>query len=326
MMLQITLDLDRLSEYVSQVLECPGKLRTLQVSQFAGGETGARLYRLDLDFHLADGGLEAISAVQKYSSEREVRVMQALGAVPETAAVPATIACGESMTAGGEGSHWFVTPLYEGTHLTFEDEVPRLVVDSLARVHAHFAARVDELGWLPRMDGRAVRRAFDAALESLRAAQGRRSDPLLARAHRALASASTDPVLSHALEALPVTLVHGDVHPWNIVCLPDGGSVLIDWGNAQVAPGMLDLANLVEIDSLNWATYLSAWEKATGEAMEGDLARLGYHWATTMINLQYLLYVAGQWPEDPEAPAGILGMVERLHGALGRLPELLRPS
>jgi thiamine kinase-like enzyme len=99
--------------------------------------------------------------------------------------------------------------------------------------------------------------------------------------------------------------------------------VLIDWGNALIAPPMLDLANLVEIDSENWETYLATWESASGEAMDPDRARLGYHWATVMVNLQYLPYCAGGWPESQDAPAAALGMVERLRAAVGALSGLL---
>ena len=128
-------------------------------------------------------------------------------------------------------------------------------------------------------------------------------------------------MLLGALEKLPVTLTHGDVHPWNIIRLPDERSILIDWGGARIAPAMLDLANLVEIDSLNWAAYLSTWEAASGIAMDVGLARLRYHWATVMVNLQYLPFRAGQWPGNEEAPVGALDMVGRLRQAIENIRE-----
>jgi aminoglycoside phosphotransferase (APT) family kinase protein len=320
--MQIRLELDELAAYGHHLLGQPAKLCAVDVSALKGGHAGAEVYRLDLTFRLANGDSRAVPLVLKNTSEREVGVMRALCDVPGASALPLTVACGEhAPLLGSEPVHWFVTPLYEGEHLTFEDEVPRPVVESLARVHAHFC--VDQLGWLPRLDGGAVGRALGGALQALAAAERRQPHALLAQAYRDLASGGQDPAVLAALAVLPATLTHGDVHPWNIVRLPGEGAVLIDWGNALVAPPMLDLANLVEIDSQNWETYLAAWKSASGEAMDPDLARLGYHWATIMINLHYLPYSAGGWPQDRDAPAAVSGMVERLQNAVRALPGLL---
>jgi aminoglycoside phosphotransferase (APT) family kinase protein len=322
--MQITLELDELTAYGNRLLGQRAKLRTLDVSELEGGHAGAEVYRVDLQFRLANGASQAVPVVLKNTSESEVGVMRALREVPGADALPLTIACGERARVPGKGSvHWFVTPLYEGEHLTFEDEVPRLVIESLARVHAHYCLRVGQLGWLRCLDGDAFHQALDGALQGLGAAQRRQPHALLAQAHGDLELAGQDPAILAALEVLPVTLTHGDVHPWNIVRLPGERAVLIDWGNALVAPPMLDLANLVEIDSENWETYLAVWERVRGEAMDPHHARLGYHWATVMINLQYLPYGAGQWPESQDAPTAVLGMVERLQDAVRAISGLL---
>jgi len=322
--MQIMLELDELAAYGNRLLGQPAELCRLDVSELKGGYAGAEVYRLDLHFRLANGASQAVSLVLKNTSESEVGVMRALRGVRGADALPLTIACGERARGPGDGPiHWFVAPLYEGEHLTFEDEVPRLVVESLARVHAHFISRVDQLGWLRRLDGDAFRQALDGALQGLEAAQRRQPHALLAQAYGDLIAAGQDPAILAAFEALPVTLTHGDVHPWNIVRLPEDRAVLIDWGNALVAPPMLDLANLVEIDSENWETYLAIWERVRGEAMDLHVARLGYHWATVMINLQYLPYSAGQWPEDEDTPPAVWGMVERLQRAVRATADLL---
>jgi aminoglycoside phosphotransferase (APT) family kinase protein len=320
--MQIRLELDKLAAYGERLLGQPARIRAVDVSPLKGGHAGAGVYRLDVHFRLANGDSRAVPLVLKNTSASEVGVMRVLREVPGASALPLTIACGEHVPIlGNEPVHWFVTPLYEGEHLTFEDEVPRPVVESLARIHAHFCAK--QLGWLPRLDGGAVRRALDGALETLAAAQHRQPHALLAQAYAGLAPAGRDPAILAALAVLPVTLTHGDVHPWNIVRLPGERAVLIDWGNALLAPPMLDLANLVEIDSENWETYLAAWESASGEAMDPDRARLGYHWATVMINLHYLPYSAEQWPQDQDAPAAVSGMVGRLQDAVRALSGLL---
>jgi aminoglycoside phosphotransferase (APT) family kinase protein len=321
--MQIALELDELAAYGQRLLGQAARLHALDISELTGGHAGAAVYRVDLRFRLAGGCAQVVPIVLKHTSEGEVRVMRALREVQGAEALPLTVACGQYAPISGSAPvHWFVTPLYEGEHLTFEDEVPRPVVESLARVHAHFS-RVVQLGWLPRLDGDTCRQVVDAALQGLSAAQQRQPHALLAQAYRELASVGEDPAVRTALAALPLTMTHGDVHPWNIVRLPGDRAVLIDWGNARLAPPMLDLANLVEIDSGNWRTYLSVWDTVTGKAMDPDLARLGYHWATVMINLQYLPYAAGQWPLDEDATAAVSGMVDRLQGAVQALSDLL---
>jgi hypothetical protein len=47
-----------------------------------------------------------------------------------------------------------------------------------------------------------------------------------------------------------------------------------------------------------------------------DLARLGYHWATVMVNLQYLPFAAGASPNN------VSGMVERATRALDMMAGL----
>jgi aminoglycoside phosphotransferase (APT) family kinase protein len=322
--MQIRLELDELAAYGERLLGQPARICAVDVSSLKGGHAEAEVYHLDAHLTLADGTSQTVPLVLKNTSASEVAVMRALREVPGASALPLTVSCGEhAPLLGNEPVHWFVAPLYEGEHLTFEDEVPRPVVESLARVHAYYAFRLDQLGWLPRLDGGAVRRALDGALRGLEAAQRRQPHALLAQAYVDLAPAGQDPAVLAALEALPVTLTHGDVHPWNIVRLPGKDAVLIDWGNARLAPPMLDLANLVEIDSENWETYLAAWASASGEAMDPDRARVGYGWATVMINLHYLPYTAGQWPQDQDAPIAVSGMVGRLQDAVRALSGLL---
>jgi hypothetical protein len=63
---------------------------------------------------------------------------------------------------------------------------------------------------------------------------------------RLLAQLTTqaDRVAQPLLEA-PVTLIHGDYWPGNIVLLADGRQVVYDWQMAGVGPGVLDLLTLI---------------------------------------------------------------------------------
>ena len=216
--MQITLNLHRLEEYARGVCRRPGELCTLRVSRLKGGYAAASVYRVDLEYRSTDGDSEVISVVQKYAGDSEVHTMQALREVPAAEAVPRLIDCATSTHASQEEpAAWFVTSLYEGNHLTFEDEVPLTAIESLARVHAYFASRIGQLDWLPRLDAEAFYRAFDNGLEALEAAQDRQPSALLARAHSQLSSVRESPVPVGALDKLPITLTHGDVHPWNII-------------------------------------------------------------------------------------------------------------
>jgi thiamine kinase-like enzyme len=50
-------------------------------------------------------------------------------------------------------------------------------------------------------------------------------------------------VPAHEIAGLPRTLLHGDVHPGNVLVHADQAT-LIDWGGSRIGPAALDLANL----------------------------------------------------------------------------------
>lgn len=250
------LDRARLEYYGRRVLGRSGDLAAIHTTELTGGYAPATVYRHDLTFRLTEAGEATVCVVQKRTSAYEVRVMRAVAAVPGLRAVPPLI---DEDTA--PDACWFVIPFYDGRELTWEDEVPSLVVESLARLHAHFGSHAGELDWLVR-------------------------------------SAGQWETLFRVLAALPVTLVHGDMHPGNVMLAMDGRVGLLDWGNARLAPPMLDLANLVDVDSAPWNRYLATWAEARGESLPKDLARLGYRWAKATINLMYLPFVVRNRPPE----------------------------
>ena len=314
--MQLSIDVRILERYGKEVVGAPVEIRTIGVSRLEGGYVAAGVYRLDLEVRLPDDRLETISVVQKHTTAGEIGVMRALGKVPAATAVPTLIGSRmDDAISADNVDNRFVTPFYGGDPLTFEDEVPRSVVESLAKVHAYFAPRIETLRWLERADADMLRRLFRGALRSLQDAQTRRPDNCLMRAHAQLESAREDRVPIVLMGALPVTLTHGDVHPGNIIRLATGGAVLIDWGNAKVAPAMLDLANTIQMGSPNWEAYVSMWEEASGQTMDIEVATAAYQWGTMMVNLMYLLFGASQWPGDAQAATRALNMAERLQDA-----------
>ena len=144
---------------------------------------------------------------------------------------------------------------------------------------------------------------------------------VIARARALVGRAAGLPAASAVLATLPATLLHGDVHPGNVLVdpvLPDPGTgrvTLIDWGNSRVGPAALDLANLVAADSAEVARYAEAWQKVTGQPLPGDAVELGYRWAALQIPVQYLPWTAGHRPT-----ADVEAALDRIEEALGQLP------
>ena len=83
---------------------------------------------------------------------------------------------------------------------------------------------------------------------------------LIRRTVRLLRTAADAPAAVAVLGRLNVTLLHGDVHPGNIIG-GDREARLIDWGSARIGPPMLDLANVTEPGSPGFAAYRTAWEQ-----------------------------------------------------------------
>jgi aminoglycoside phosphotransferase (APT) family kinase protein len=317
-MTQFTLQLEPLANYGNTFFGQPSKLAALNISSLGGGYSSAAIYRVELEFRLNESATRHLPVVLKHTSETEVNVMRALGDVPGAEALPRLIDCGQF--DGDELIHWFVMPFFEGAPLsTADDEMPLAVIDSLARLHAHFISRLNELAWLPRFDGAAFHGLLGWVMDRLAEAETRQADERLAVVHRVVQAARDDPSVQAAFACLPATLIHGDVHGGNILALADGAPVLIDWGNARLAPAMFDLSNMVELDSPNWRRYLAIWESVTSHPLDESLARLGHHLGTVLVNTQYLPFVVRNWPDDADAPQQAMSMIERLEIALGEI-------
>jgi thiamine kinase-like enzyme len=211
-----------------------------------------------------------------------------------------------------------MTPFYPGPTLTFEDQIPPEVVRSLAQLHVHFLGRVQAFDYLCRVDAGFFRRTFDNALEIVKRAIREKPHPIFDEAQKELVAARENRRLYQALTSLPLTLTHGDVHPGNIIQLSQGSAMLIDWGNARVAPAMLDVANLIKLGSESWQQYLNAWAEVAPKPLDSQLSQLGYHWATIMVNTQYLPYAVDFTPVE-----NVAHMVAKVVEAQEKIAELL---
>jgi len=307
---------DKLISYAQATLNSSAELQGYISAVLSGGYVAAGVYRHDLTFGLRDGTTRTLAVVQKFTAESELRVLQCVAEVAPSAAFPTLIDWGP-VTAGGHApaTHWLITPFYEGTPLPVSGPMPIEIITSLARLHALAGQHTRQIDWLHRVDTGFFRRTFENALASLDGPAQRHGPDAAgyAEARRRLTWAASQAVLYETLEGLPMTLTHGDVHGGNIIQDQRGRAVLIDWGNARVAPAMLDVANMVQLDSKEWQVYLAA-RQVDGAALDEHTARAEYCWATAMVNLQYLPWVVEHTPVQ-----GAQTMVGRVAWAVEQL-------
>jgi aminoglycoside phosphotransferase (APT) family kinase protein len=257
------------------------------------------------------------SYVRKRCPAREVRTLKAIAGLTGADAAPELIAASTSVHAPeNPDASWFVSPFYPGETLHFGDPIPAGVLVTLARVHAA-AALAPAPGWAWAFDAIHIDRLQQSSERALAASARFRSRTPnhLAWAARLTAAASS-PALREAAEQLPRTLTHGDMHPANILTRADGSPVIIDWGNACLAPPMLDLANIVELGSPQWATYVAAYQ-AAGGAFDAAVAERAFWWARAITGL---MYVAWAVDNSDRAPA-LIAQIEDANARLAGRPS-----
>jgi thiamine kinase-like enzyme len=115
---------------------------------------------------------------------------------------------------------------------------------------------------------------------------------------------------------LPRTLTHGDMHPANIMRRADGSPVIIDWGNACLAPPMLDLANIIELGSQEWATYVAAYQ-AAGGAFDAAVAERAFWWARAITGLMYIAWAV----DNSDRATDLIAQIEDAAARLAALPR-----
>ncbi|GAA5004787.1 hypothetical protein GCM10023317_39040 [Actinopolymorpha pittospori] len=274
----------------------------------AGGYSSSLVERLELLVRLPDGGRDTLTVLRKRATDAEVAALHALGEVTGATALPELLATGTD--ADGP---WAMTPFYAGNTLRTEADVSDEVIASLARLHAHYVG-VHVRG-LPVIDRELWRRVCRHVSMRL---SGLLTDAQL-RAPMALVDrVRDDPVLLRALDWLPRTLVHGDMHANNV--LVDGsGSKIIDWGNARLGPAMLDLASISAPSRPSFDLYAEAWADATDEVLDRRTMYVGFLWATVYVNTGYLGFAAQRMGLDV-----VTQMVERAGEALAGLAQVSR--
>ncbi|GEL19102.1 phosphotransferase [Pseudonocardia asaccharolytica] len=212
-----------------------------------GGSVAAAVQRVDLD---VDG--RATAVVVKPATAAEVAAMRALAVVIDL----------ERPRLLAVGPDWLVLPYYDGMPLAEGPQVPAEVWSALARVHAHWLGKRPR--GLPVVDAAWWRRqCLDRIRPAALGAGERTGDPVYGEVAEALGAWAEDPRIRLALGVVPRTLIHGDAHRGNILVGPDG-AVLVDWGNARVAPAGVDLAVLRAQGATDLTTYRTLFAELTG--------------------------------------------------------------
>ena len=162
------------------------------------------------------------------------------------------------------------------------------VARQLARLHASFWGATRQLAaytWLRRPPAHTDEEAIIHARDEWRALgrSGRFSALFSTDTYLALDSAlACIPTLDTAIQALPVTLYHGDCHVGNLLRDPQGRFVWTDWSEVGIEVGPTDLSFLIQranaegarfsVDELS-AAYHNQLVEATGQAISLDVIR-----------------------------------------------------
>jgi hypothetical protein len=263
-----------------------------------------------MTLHLT-GGHDPLELVRKDAPAFEIAGLRAAQAVRSQASVM------PELVAWGAG--WLIMALAPGSPLDWGDAVPGSLFDALAALHARYHGGAGLPTVIPRVNPawwRALCREWVAP--QLDEHAGRHPPGTTARARALVGDAAGLPAVADVLAALTPTLVHGDVHPGNVIV--DGEhATLIDWGACRVGPAALDLANLVTADSAEVARYARAWQRHTGQPPPGEAIELGYRWAALQIPVQYLPWTIGHRPTRDVQAA-----LDRIEQAMSELRVLAR--
>ncbi|MGD9526438.1 phosphotransferase [Pseudonocardia sp.] len=226
-------------------------VRVVARTALAGGYHGG-VERVDLD--------GAPPVVVKRARPVEIAALRAVAVVRGV----------EYPTLLAAGADWVVTDFHDGVPLAEGPDVPDGVWTTLARVHAHWwrrrprAVPVTDAAWWRHLCRERIR-------PHLLAAAGRTDDPAYARGAALLDSWAGHAGMHAALAGLPRTLTHGDPHRGNVL-LTAAGPVLVDWGNARVAPSGFDLAVLRGQGAVDLGPYRAEFARLAGAPSPEQLA------------------------------------------------------
>ncbi|GAB3914350.1 hypothetical protein GCM10011575_45290 [Microlunatus endophyticus] len=246
----------------------------------AGGVSDASTFRVQV---ILTGGGQPVerTLLLKQTSATEVAALTAAARVPDVTAIPELIYAGEN-----SDGPYILTEFYAASPAKSESALPGNVIETLARIHAHYL-RIQVPRGVPVVDPDWWRTKCDVSMKRLHALERPVAEELCAQVKEFREAHA----ILEALEQLPRTLIHGDVHRNNVLVGANGQGHIIDWGGSFIGSPALDLPNIGGADSTGFRTYLRTWRDLTGHDPVADpdwqRARLT---ATVWANIKYLAF------------------------------------
>lgn len=277
----------------------------VRAEPLGGGAVATRVERLKVRV-VVRGQVGSVELVRKWGFAHELAGLRAAQVVrPGASAVPELIAAGRDETGW-----WTITPLYKGVSVD-ATALPAGLFDSLARLHAYYWRVEPPPSGIPVVDAPWWRElCISWAAPIVRRNASRHPASTACRGLDLLDRLAGDRAVLEALGRLEVTLLHGDVHPGNVLVHHDEAH-LVDWGSARIGPPMLDLANVINPECWQFATYRRAWEHTAGAHLEDTQVNLGYQWAHLQIPIQYL-----PWTVENRPTTEVEAALDRAEAAL----------
>jgi hypothetical protein len=207
----------------------PGaRVANCTVRPLSGGNVARYVEQVTL--HLT-GSHDPLELVRKEAPAHEIAGLRAAQALrPQATAIPELVAW---------GTDWLITPLAPGAPLAWGDPVPASLFDTLAALHTRYHGGTGLSAVIPRVTPawwQALCREW--ADRQLGENAARHPPATTTRARALIGQAADSPAASAVLTELTPTLLHGDVHPGNVLA-DDGRATLIDWGSSRIGPARL---------------------------------------------------------------------------------------
>ena len=246
-------------------------------------------------------------------SDREARVYEALGADVDFAA-PSLIGI-----IGGDDAH-LVLEAVPGSDLRYQD-LDRwcLAAGELGRMHATFATRIGELeslDFLARHDASYNVATAERALTILSKSEHTDATRLIEEVVNGYGQVASE------LSQQPMTLVHGDLAPKNVVNDDRNDSRpiwFVDWEWAGIGPGLGDLVDLTNgLDRANTRRMLNEYVAAAAPAaVPGDESAVTRSFELALMHkTMFRLERSLDWHVSDEQISDWARLASRLHAGL----------
>jgi hypothetical protein len=303
-------------QWVSSHYGDRASVRVARISEVLGGQTSAMAVALDVMVTDEFSGEKQRELFWKFATPQEACALRAVEDASSVLGVSGGV-LPELLSHGTvDEQPWVLLPFYPGSVLRQRDSAPLELAEGLAALHAHFLNDPGPAADLPRVSAEHWREQCSTAARSALESDGEGcgDGERIARLFNAATETSS---VDRALKVLPFTLVHGDVHEANIL-LANSYCRLIDWGNAKLGPGMLDVANIAAPGSALFDHYMRTLAGFQGRDPDPWLTLVGYEWAQVQICTQYLPYTV----HADGLPAAV-DLATRMQNALRALSKLL---